>query len=89
MSDDAAKHFEVEKPGEEMPQGGRSVTMTITLHPNGQMDFSLPTGNKILGYGMLECARAKLDELHLIESAKKAQASRGGVEGLLKRMNGR
>ena len=70
------------------PPTGRSVTLTVTLHPNGQIDFQMPSGNKILAYGLLEVARAQLDKLYLIEESKQAQASRGGMGGLLKRMNG-
>ena len=86
MSNEVAKAFEV-PPSVEPPPAGRSVTLSITLHPNGQMDFSLPS-NEILAYGLLAKASAKLDELALIRNAASAQASRGGVQGLLKRMNG-
>lgn len=86
MSDEVAKQFEA-KPPEPDSAGGRSVTLTITLHPNGQMDFSLPL-NEMLAYFLLEKARAKLDELALLRNTNQAAASRGGINGLLKRMNG-
>ena len=88
MSDEVAKQFETQKPQEIPAEQGRSVTLSITLHPNNQIDFQMPMGNKILAYGLLECARAKLDEMYLMQTAKQAQTSRGGVNGLLKRMNG-
>lgn len=86
MSDEVAKQFETSKP--EVPQQGRSVTLTVTLHPDGSIEFQLPLNNKILCYGLIECARAQADKLYLIDEQKKVQASRGGVPGLLKRMNG-
>jgi len=45
-------------------------------------------GNKVLAYGLLEVARAQLDKLYFMNEMKTTQASRGGIEGLLKRMNG-
>ena len=88
MSDEVAKQFEAAKPESETKEQGRSVTLSITLQPNGQIDFQLPAQNKILAYGLLECARAKLDEMYLVQAAQKAQPSRGGINGLMKRMNG-
>lgn len=91
MSDEVAHQFEQQQtPGNEEP--GRSVTLSITLHPNGQLDLSGPLANKILSYGLLGAATSKLDEMWTLktleEQAVKAQASRGGIPGLLKRMNG-
>ena len=86
MSDEAAQHF-ANTPASEPSTAGRSVTLSVTLHPNGQMDYSLPS-NEILSYGMLEKARAKVDELALLRQMEQAKASRGGMNGLLKRMNG-
>ena len=88
MSDQAANHFEHQEapqtPG--VPEG-KSVTLSVTLHPNGQIEFQLPAGNKILAYGLVEMARAQLDKAYLMQEAA-AQAPRGGVNGLLRRMNG-
>ena len=88
MSDEVAKQFETQKvpetPG--MPEG-KSVTLSVTLHPNGQIGFQLPLANKILCYGLIESARAQADKLYLINELKQVPP-RGGVEGLLKRMNG-
>jgi hypothetical protein len=33
------------------------VQLVITLQPGGQMSVTGPIGNKMLCYGMLECAR--------------------------------
>ena len=87
MSDETAKAFEKTPPVPE-PTTGRSVTLSMTLHPNGQIDFQLPAGNKILAYGLVELARAQLDKTYLLEEIKQTQPSRGGIDGLLKRMNG-
>lgn len=88
MSDEFAKKVEqdrVETPG--VPEG-KSVTLSVTLHPNGQIDFQLPAGNKILAYGLIEVARAQLDKMYLLSEMKETVPPRGGVEGMLKRMNG-
>lgn len=85
MSDETAAHFASTIPTQEK-SAGRSVTLSITLHSNGSIDFSLPYGNKILGYGLLECARAQLDKFYLIQEAKDAQPAHGGLLGVL---NGR
>lgn len=88
MSDDAAKHFDTTKPEAMNVQEGKSVTLSITLHPNGAIDFTMPASNKILSYGLLECARAQLDRMYLQAETKKS-AIPSGVDGLLRRMNGR
>lgn len=89
MSDAMADKVEAERqahtPGADP---GKSVTLSVTLHPNGQIDFQLPAANKILAYGLIETARAQLDKLYLMEESKRAASSRGGMNGLLKRMNG-
>ena len=87
MSDDTAKHFEEEKQEAVQPTQ-RSVTLSVTLQPDQSVQFQMPMGNKILAYGMLELARAQLDKLYLMEELQKSQASRGGIAGLVKRMNG-
>ena len=86
MSDEVAKQFEAEPPL--LKSEGRSVTLSVTLHPNNEIYFQLPMGNKVLAYGLLEVARAQLDKLYFMHEMKTTQASRGGIEGLLKRMNG-
>ena len=89
MSDEVAKEFETQKsPQTPGTPEGKSVTMSVTLHPNGQIDFQLPAGNKILAYGLIEVARAQLDKMYLLSEMEKTVPPRGGVEGLLKRMNG-
>ena len=88
MSDEVAKAFEAQKPQVPGTPEGKSVTLSVTLHPNGQIDFQLPAGNKILAYGLIEVARAQLDKMYLMSELKQAVPPRGGVEGLLKRMNG-
>jgi len=75
--------------GVSLPGGNdQKVQLIITMHENGRMDFSMPT-QKVLAYGMLECARAQIDKIFLIQEAKKEKASRGGMSGLMRRMNGR
>ena len=89
MSDEFAKKVEGEPPIQPgSPDSGKSVTLMITLHPNGHIDFQLPMGNKILAYGLLECARAQLDKMYLSAEVKASGSPRGGMNGLLKRMNG-
>ena len=88
MSDEVAKTFEAQKPVAESASTGRSVTLSVTMHPNGQVDFQFPQGGKVLIYGMIELARAQFDKMILTTELQKAQASRGGMNGLLKRMNG-
>ncbi len=89
MSDDAAKHFESEaSPEMAKAAQGRSVTVTITLHPNGQIEFNLPA-NKVLAHGLLGVAQEQLTKLTLMaELQQQIPKSRGGIDGLLKRMNG-
>ena len=87
MSDDAAKHFDTQPPPTPGTPEGKSVTLSVTLHPNGQVDFQLPAANKILAYGLLEVARAQLDKVYLMHELQPTQMP-GGVNGLLKRMRG-
>ncbi len=91
MSDDAATHFEKqEEPAPQAPQ--KSFTMTITAHPDGSLDMIGPLNNKVLSMGILAAAQAQLTEMwtkrNLVAEATKAQASRGGIAGIMKRMNG-
>ena len=88
MSDDVAKHFESTPPPVPVTSNGKSVTLSVTLQPTGEIQFQLPASNKILAYGLLEVARAQLDKLYLLDEAKRQAASRGGMDGLLKRMTG-
>lgn len=88
MSDEVAKQFETEPfPRKDVQPEGRSVSVTITLHPNGQVEFNLPS-NKVLAHGLLGLAQEQLTKLSLIAEVQQAQTSRGGMSGLLKRMNG-
>ena len=77
-----------EQPSGPSPDIKRSIVLSVTLHPDGQMEFSMPAKNKILAYGMLECARAQLDKIYLMQDAKASQVP-NGIDGLLRRMNGR
>ena len=86
MSDTAAQHFSAPMP-DGKSTGLQSATLTITLNASGKMEYSFPS-NEILSYGMLEKARAKLDELALLNRVQHAQSSRGGMNGLLKRITG-
>ena len=89
MSDRAAEHFNgQELPNPEAPVAAQTITLSVSLHPDGKIDFKLPAGNKILAYGLLEVARAQLDKVYLLDEAKQQAASRGGMHGLLRRMNG-
>ena len=91
MSDETAKHFEVQQPGADgtaSTQQARSFTLSITMQPDGSLELSGPLGNKVLAFGLLGAAHAQLTMLHLKSELLAAQKSRGGIEGLLKRMNG-
>ena len=89
MSDESAEHFAKQAiPEMLLSTDGRSVTLTITLHPNGQIEFSLPA-NKILAYGLLGVAQEQLTKLHLIAELQQAKASASGLNGLLKKMGRR
>lgn len=89
MSDEMAKQFETQKvPETPGTPEGKSVTLSVTLHPDSSVEFRFPAKNKILSYGMVELARAQLDKMYLLAEMKDMVSPRGGVEGLLKRMNG-
>ena len=88
MSDEAAKHFEAQGSVQEEGKPSRSFTLLITMHPDGNLEISGPIGNDLLCYGMLEKARSQIQKLHLLADLKRTQAKPGGIEGLLKRMNG-
>ena len=87
MSDAVAEKFSSEKPVDAVKPEGRSVTLSITLPPNGQIEFSIPT-NKVLAHGLLGAAQEQLIKLSLMQEAGQAKAARGGIDGFLKRMNG-
>lgn len=88
MSDNASQHFQSQQPASNgVKPEGRSLTLSITLHPNGSVDYSLPT-NKILAYGMLSMAHEQLTKMTILAEAQQATAARGGMAGLLKRMQG-
>ena len=66
---------------------GRSITMTITLHPNNQLEVNGPLGNKVLAYGLLGAAAQQLDQMYVLNELKQAAALNGGsLSGLLKKM---
>ena len=86
MSDDAAKHFE-SPPDSTPPPVGRSITLSITHHPNGQVEFHLPS-NKVVAYGLLGMAMERLTCMSMMQDVQ-SQAQRangGGLNGLLKKM---
>jgi hypothetical protein len=41
-----------------------AMTMTITVHDNGQLEVSGPLENKIVCYGLLEAARDAVQQHH-------------------------
>lgn len=84
MSDETARALKDPPPH---PEEGRAAILTITLHPNKQMEFNFP-GNELLAYGMLEKARMQLDKMALVREFQHAQVSRGGVNGLLRKITG-
>jgi hypothetical protein len=88
MSDEVAKQFESQKQEEQVPSPSKSFTILITMQPDGNIEVTGPLVNDILCYGMLEKARCQIQKLHLISEQKRAQAKHGGIDGLLKRMNG-
>lgn len=90
MSDEMAERVEQEKITTPESVGGRSVTLSATLHPNGQVEFSIPK-NKIVAHGlvgMLSAELAKMEVFQMLAKSQDALKSRGGIDGLLKRMNG-
>lgn len=87
MSDEARTHFEQSKePEVEAPQG-RSVTLSITLHPNNQIEFNFPA-NKILAHGLLGAAQEQMTKMSLVAELQQSTqpANGGGLGGLLKKM---
>ena len=84
MSDEFAK--QVEKDASPLPDG-RSVSLSVTMHPNGQVEYSLPT-NLVLAHGLLGMAAAKLTELQMTMEFKTKQGVRGGLNGLLRKATG-
>ena len=91
MSDELAE----QRAAEETPRmtsepSGRSVTLSATLHTNGQVEFTIPK-NKIVAHGlagMVQAELAKMETMQKIVPLLEAQKSHGGINGLLKRMNG-
>lgn len=86
MSDAYAEKSSEELP--EPPAQKRSVTMTITLHPDGSLELSGPLNNKLMAFGLLGAAQAQLTNVHIKSELAQQAASRGGMNGLLRRMNG-
>ena len=86
MSDESAEHFAKQATPDLPPQaGGRSISLVITLHPNRQIDFTLPA-DKVLAYGLLGAAQEQVMKLNVIAELQQAKASAGGLNGLLKKM---
>lgn len=87
MSDEMAAKLTPSSNGTEK----QPLVLTITLHPDWTVECSFPT-NRLMTRGMLSEAQAqltKLDTLVSIAAANtKAQAARGGLSGLVKRMHG-
>ena len=88
MSDEIAKHFGANAP-EELTQAaqGRSITLTVTMHPNGQIEFSLPA-NKVLAHGLLGVAQEQLTKLALMAEMKQIGEARGGLRRFLQQNGG-
>lgn len=64
------------------PQPPQSFTILITMHPNQQVEVTGPLSNDVLCYGMLEKARAHIQNLHLKASNGPGQ----GIAGMLRKM---
>ncbi len=88
MSDESAKHFDGQQSEAAVPPQQRSFMLSITLQPDGSLELSGPLNNKVLAFGLLGAAQSQLTMLHLKAELVKAQKAKGGIEGLLKRMNG-
>ena len=86
MSDEFAKQVAKDALPSSLPEG-RSGSLTVTMHPNGQVEYSLPT-HLVLAHGLLGMAAAKLAELQMTMEFKTKQAARGGLNGLLRKMGG-
>ena len=87
MSDEIAKQFQAIPNKEVTPESGRSSSLIVTLHPNGEVQFQIPA-NKMVAHGLLGMAQtqlAKLELLQELQSQAKA-ANGGGINGLLKKM---
>ena len=87
MSDEYAGKVEQEKVEPVASPQGRSVTLSITLHPNGQIEFTLPV-DKVLAHGLLGAAQEHLAMQETLGRLQQmAQAGNGGgIAGLLKKM---
>ena len=91
MSDDASRHFQTQAPPEvAQASEGRSVTLTIILHPNNQIECHLPV-NKVLAHGLLGVAAEQLALQNVLGVLKEMSQSAdgGGLPGLLKKMGRR
>ena len=87
MSDEYAEKVKEELQPVKPDVAGRSVSLTITLHPNGQIEFSMPT-NKVMAHGLLGAAQEQLAKLAMMQELQQMSksANGGGVAGLLKKM---
>ena len=90
MSDEIAQQFKAQIPPEKTAPQGRSITISATLHPDGQVEFTIPK-NKLVAQGlvgMLSAELAKMEVIQTVAATQQAAASWQGLNGLLKRMNG-
>ena len=89
MSDEMAERVASEQAAlkSQVAQGGRSVCLTITMHPNGQIEFSMPT-NKVIAHGLLGVAQEQLAKIAMMQELQELakSANGGGIQGLLKKM---
>ena len=87
MSDEYAEKVKEELQPVKPEASGRSVSLSITLHPNGQIEFSMPT-NKVMAHGLLGAAQEQLAKLAMMQELQQMSksANGGGVAGLLKKM---
>ena len=89
MSDEMAEHVASERAdlNSQVTQGGRSVSLTITMHPNGQIEFQMPA-NKVIAHGLLGVAQAQLTKIAMMQDVQQQakSANGGGINGLLKKM---
>ena len=87
MSDAYAERVkeDVGVPVEGAPEG-RSITLSATLHPNGQIEFVVPK-NKIVAHGLVGAVQAHLAMLETMQKASEMQQTSGkGISGLMKKM---
>ena len=89
MSDDAAAHFDQAASPETPTPDVPFLTIGIRLYPNGKVDFAFPDAPRTTIYGMLEMARAQYDKLFLLKELAQTHGARGGLNGFVRKLNGR